>query len=344
MAGRRLQLARALMAVGAHRVIGRHAPASLLIVNYHRLHARAESGPNRFDDGVFDTDVETFRRQMRWLQASTVVLDEDQLLRLGQGGELPRGALYSAVTFDDGYIDCFTLAKPVLDDLGIRGMFFLPFDMLETRRLGWWDVAAYLLKSTRQRSIQVDGQSYDLQGDFEGSLRRILGVFKLEPAERSEALLVRLAGACRVALPSHDLQSAELMSWEQVRAMQAAGHGIGSHTLSHRVLATLGPEVQAREIKDSKRSLEAMLGREVLSFAYPVGGPQHINDHSVRLAREAGYQQAFTFLTGLASLPLTERFRIPRESAVSLDILKAKALLPRVMGLGLQRAANGQAG
>ena len=131
--------------------------ASLLVVNYHRLHARADHGPTRFDDGVFDTDVETFRRQMQWLKASTVVLDEDELLSLGQGGELPRGTLYSAVTFDDGYIDCFTLAKPVLDDLGIRGIFFIPFDMMETRRLGWWDVAAYLLKSTTHRAMQVDG-------------------------------------------------------------------------------------------------------------------------------------------------------------------------------------------
>ena len=341
MAGRRLQLARTLMAVGAHSVVGWHGSASLLVVNYHRLHARADHGPTRFDDGVFDTDVETFRRQMQWLKAATVVLDEDGLLNLGQDHELPRGTVYSAVTFDDGYIDCYSLARPVLDDLGIRGIFFLPFEMMETRRLGWWDVAAYLLKTTKQRAVQVDGQGYDLRGDFAGSLRRILTLFKLEPAERTEPLLARLAEACGVAPPSHDDQSAELMSWAQVREMRAAGHGIGSHTLSHRVLATLSPEAQAHEINDSKRSLEAVLGREVVSFAYPVGGPQHINDHSVRLAREAGYQQAFTFLTGLASLPLTDRFRIPRESAVSLEVLKAKALLPRVMGLDVARAARG---
>ncbi len=341
MAGRRLQLARSLMAVGAHRFLGRRAPASLLVVNYHRIHARAGLGPTRFDDGVFDTDVATFRRQMQWLKAATVVLDEDQLLRLDQGGELPRDTVYSAVTFDDGYVDCFDLARPVLDDLGIRGMFFIPFDMLEQRRLGWWDVSAYLLKSTTRRSIQVDEQDYDLEGDFAGSLRRVLDVFKLQPAEHTEALLARLADACGVAVPSRDLQSAELMSWQQVRAMRAAGHGIGSHTISHRVLATLSPQAQADEIKGSKRSLETILGHEVSSFAYPVGGPQHINEHSVRLAREAGYQQAFTFLTGLASLPLADRFTIPRESAVSLQVLKAKALLPRVMGLQVAHAANG---
>lgn len=340
MANSRLQLARSLMAVGADRLVRRPAAASLLVLNYHRLHASADHGPTRFDDCVFDTDVATFRREMQWLRAATVVLDEDEMLRLGEGGELPRGTMYSAVTFDDGYIDCYDLARPVLDELGIRGMFFVPFDMLETRRLGWWDLVAYLLKSTTRSSVEVNGQRYDVKGDFAGSLQRLLNVFKLEPAEQTQALVARLADACGVALPSRDEQSAELMDWAQVRAMRAAGHGIGSHTLSHRVLATLSPEEQEHEIRESKRSVETVLGREVLSFAYPVGGPQHINDHSVRLAREAGYQQAFTFLTGMASLPLADRFRIPRESAVSLDALKAKALLPRVMGLNVSRAAG----
>lgn len=335
MGGRRLQLARFLIAMGAHRVAARRRPASLLVLNYHRLHASADRRSTRFDDGTFDTDVATFRRQMQWLKAATQVLDEEGLLRLAQGGTLPGGRMYSAVTFDDGYIDCFELARPALDESGIRALFFVPFDMLETRRLGWWDLAAYLLKSAQRRFVDVDGQTFDLENDFAGAMKRILGAFKLEPAERTEALLERLSAACGVDLPSKDLQGAELMSWDQVRALRVAGHAIGSHTISHRVLATLGPEAQAAEILGSRRALEAVLGGEVRSFAYPVGGPQHINEHSVRLVREAGYGQAFTFLTGLASLPLADRFRIPRESATSFEVLQAKVLLPRVMGLGV---------
>ena len=38
---------------------------------------------------------------------------------------------------------------------------------------------------------------YDLHGDFAGSLRRILTLFKLEPAERTEPLLARLADCLR---------------------------------------------------------------------------------------------------------------------------------------------------
>jgi peptidoglycan/xylan/chitin deacetylase (PgdA/CDA1 family) len=339
MAGKKLQLARLLMALRVHSLVGRNEPATLLVLNYHRLRGPGRSVSSRFDDGVVDTDFGTFLRQMRWLKAATQVLDEEALLQLGSDGELPSGRLCSAVTFDDGYIDCYALVKPVLDELGIRGIFFIPVEMIETRRLGWWDIAAYLLKKTERRSIVVDGLAYDLAGNFTASLKRVLNLFKLESASRSEGLLEKLSEACGIDPPGQDVQSAELMTWAQVRELRAAGHSIGSHAMSHRVLATLDPDVQRREIFDSRRELEAIVGCSVSSFAYPVGGPKHFNQHSVDYVREAGYEQAFTFNTGLTSLPVSDRFQIPRESAPSLTSLKAKALLPRLMGMEIRPAA-----
>ena len=123
------------------------------------------------------------------------------------------------------------------------------------------------------------------------------------------------------------------MSWDQVREMKRAGHGIGSHSMSHRVLATLDRQTQQREIGASKRELEAILASSVTSFAYPVGGPAHYNADSVELARQSGYARAFTFNTGVANIPVRDPFQVPRESANSLDELRAKASLPGVMGL-----------
>lgn len=337
MAGKRLQLARLMMATGVGGLVSGRAPARLLVLNYHRLYGPGQRASTAFDSGVFGPDQETFRRQMQWLKAATSVLDEQGLMELASNGRRPRGSIFSVVTFDDGYIDCYTLAKPVLDDLGIRGIFFLPVEMLESRQLGWWDIAAYLLKRTVRRSITVNGCTYDLEREFEGSLRRILNAFKLQKAEETEGLLGALSEACRVAMPTLDEQSAEVMNWAQAREMKTAGHAIGSHTLSHRVLATLDRGAQAREIVNSRREIEAILGCSVHSFAYPVGGPQHIDLHSVALAREAGYEQAFTFNTGIASIPVADRYLIPREAANTVPALKGKAMLPGVMGVSVRR-------
>jgi peptidoglycan/xylan/chitin deacetylase (PgdA/CDA1 family) len=332
MAGRRLYLARFMMATGVHGLFSRTMPPSLLVLNYHRIRAPGQAASD-FDDGVFDADFDTFRRQMRWLRSATQILDEEGLLRLASGSKLPRGTLFTAVTFDDGYIDCYTLVRPVLDDLGIRGIFFIPVEILERRRLGWWDTAAYLMKRSSRPSIHLDGQEFPLGASLGQSLRRILNLFKLQPAESTGNLVASLAEACGVDPPDKDRQSAELMDWTQVCRLRAAGHAIGSHAWSHRALATLNAKEQGREIADSRRELRAITGSEVRSFAYPVGGPQHFNDTSVSLVRAAGYEQAFTFNTGITSLPVADRFRIPRESAKSLALLKAKALLPGFMGL-----------
>ncbi len=73
--------------------------------------------------------------------------------------------------------------------------------MLESRRLGWWDSAAYLLKKTRHEKFTLNDQTFDLRNDFRGSLKRVLALFKLEKAERTAGLLEELSRACEVAFP-----------------------------------------------------------------------------------------------------------------------------------------------
>lgn len=326
------------MSTGLARPLSRGMPASLLIVNYHRLWPIGGVGDSEFDEGVFGPDVNEFRRQMEWLRSATTVLDETALLELWSKNGGRHGELYSAVTFDDAYVDCYSLARPVLDSLGIRGIFFVPIDMIDSRQLGWWDLAAYVLKRSEKPEVTVGSETFDLRTGFAGSLGRILKLFKMRPVEETVGLLAELSRACGVSLPDKDAQSAQLMTWEQLRQLRAAGHGIGSHTFSHRVLATLPFVEQEREIKASRSELGARISGSVMSFAYPVGGPQHINEHSVVLAREAGYEQAFTFNTGVAVLPVRDRYLIPRESANSFDLLKAKVLMPGLMGLRDKRA------
>ncbi len=325
------------MSAGMAGLLARGYPAALLIVNYHRIRP-SRTAIVEFDDGVFGPDQEEFRRQMEWLRSSTTVLDEAGLLELASRGGGRRGELYSAVTFDDAYVDCHSLAKPVLDAFGIRGTFFVPIDMIDSRQLGWWDCAAYLMKRSRKAKVALGNDVLDLRANLATSLRRVLNLFKLRPVDETGTLLDELSAACGVPLPGKDEQSAELMTWEQLREMRAGGHAIGSHTFSHRVLATLPPEQQAQEIKASRGELAARIGGEVMSFAYPVGGPQHINAYSVSFVREAGYELAFTFNTGIAELPIADRFQIPRESAHSFDVLKAKTLMPGLMGLREKRA------
>ncbi len=52
----------------------------------------------------------------------------------------------------------------------------------------------------------------------------------------------------------------------------AEGLDVGSHTVTHRWLSNLSPREVEREVRKSRVDLEDLLGRQIRSFAYPMGG------------------------------------------------------------------------
>jgi peptidoglycan/xylan/chitin deacetylase (PgdA/CDA1 family)/GT2 family glycosyltransferase len=95
---------------------------------------------------------------------------------------------------------------------------------------------------------------------------------------------------------SRGFKSRRLLSLEQIRELHRHGVHFGSHTLTHAWLTSASDQDLEREVRDSKRKLEDLLGAEVSSFAYPWG----IADMRVRSAvASAGYKAALTTQEGL---------------------------------------------
>lgn len=82
----------------------------------------------------------------------------------------------------------------------------------------------------------------------------------------------------------------------QIREMAAAGMDFGSHTVTHRFLASLAPAEIKTEITRSKFDLEQLLGTSVDFIAYPGGS---YNDDTLTIAKEAGYCGGLTTHYGL---------------------------------------------
>ena len=88
------------------------------------------------------------------------------------------------------------------------------------------------------------------------------------------------------------------LDWGQLAELEAAGIRIESHGISHRPLADLALDEAAREIVLSKLRLEDRLGRAVRSFAYVKGSEAHYRPIHLSLLRQAGYEVAFTSVSG----------------------------------------------
>jgi peptidoglycan/xylan/chitin deacetylase (PgdA/CDA1 family) len=90
------------------------------------------------------------------------------------------------------------------------------------------------------------------------------------------------------------------LTWEDARALRAAGHEIGSHTLSHANFASCGREAGERELADSKAVIEGQLGAPVRHFSIPYGRqPGHLAGWIRQAAQAAGYQSCVSTVRGL---------------------------------------------
>ncbi len=101
------------------------------------------------------------------------------------------------------------------------------------------------------------------------------------------------------------------IDWEELVELDRAGIRIESHGISHRPLADLEVDEAAREIALSKLRLEERLGRPVRAFSYVKGSEAHYKLVHLSLVRQAGYDVAFTAVSG-ANSPATDPLQLRR--------------------------------
>ena len=131
----------------------------------------------------------------------------------------------------------------------------------------------------------------------------------------------RLGGRNDWDLPKEDVPE-RLMDVAQIREWIAAGHDVGSHTITHRNLKTLSLPEAREEILGSRKMLEDLLGVPVLHFCFPYGGwklPAILD-----LVAEAGYLSACTTRFDIAK-PDQNRWTMPRVTPLPARRLIAKA-------------------
>ncbi len=111
------------------------------------------------------------------------------------------------------------------------------------------------------------------------------------------------------------------LSRPQIREMAASIFSIEGHSMTHPDLTTLSGDKARWEIAESKRLAEQVTHSKVVGFAYPGG---FYNLAAMRAVESAGYQCAFTVLTGLNRSGLDNIFllrRIPVFASTDFDKL-----------------------
>jgi peptidoglycan/xylan/chitin deacetylase (PgdA/CDA1 family) len=241
----------------------------------------------------------SFREQLRTFARRCAVVPFGRTYVRGQSRR-PTVAL----TFDDGYRDNATLVAGLLADLGLPATFFLVTGFLDGTDYPWWEVVAAVCAHPGVERVTVGGHEFELgSADARAEARRTIEreCNGAAIARRDELLAELLDGAGEAGADAVGAarERSPMMGWADAKALVEAGFTVGSHTERHTILAREDASVVAPQLTGSKRRLEAALGIDVTTFAYPRGAVTDFHDGSVRQVRDAGYRNAVTTIPGL---------------------------------------------
>jgi peptidoglycan/xylan/chitin deacetylase (PgdA/CDA1 family) len=307
------------------------SPAPSFILLYHRVARPA------FDPLCLAVTPDHFQDHMRILAQRCLPVPLD-----GVWPPVPPGTgrCRVAVTFDDGYADNLTEALPALEREKVPATIFSCGWRGEGRPPGfWWDRLAGLVFGTDRwlsRPLEVhaagetrvwsleDGRGPGLQPvdttwsvlreddpDVRYSAYRWLSrALKHSDTEQREEAMRRLeawaGGASTVSEQAPRLDADEL-----TRLAGSPMITIGSHTITHPVLASLPAADQFEEIRSARLQLEAVAGRPITTFSFPFGAGGDFDKTTLRILGKAGMTLACANYPGVVT-PSSGPYRLPR--------------------------------
>lgn len=257
----------------------------------------------------YEITAKQFAAEIKALAQHFTILPLNEGLTRLWNNTLPPYAL--CLTFDDGYRDNFTIARPILKSLGVKATFFIASGYLDGGRM-WNDTLLTIVRRWPQDKIDLTDWGIpiipmrDLPQRQQAWWLLFHWMRRIGPRGRDE-MLDRLAQRLPERLPT-DL----MMTPRQVRQLHADGMEIGCHTRSHPILARLPDDAARAEIVDSKRDLEELTQADVHYFAYPNGTPgDDYGMRDVNLVTAAGFKAAFSTSWGVVTRDW-DPFQIPR--------------------------------
>jgi peptidoglycan/xylan/chitin deacetylase (PgdA/CDA1 family) len=263
-----------------------------------------------------------FARQMELLQQQFTIVSMQCLLDLWKKGQWDSQARYCAITFDDGWLDNYRYAYPILKRLNIPATVFLPTDYVGSHDWFWPDQLSALFEIIAERydkAEQMNKIEVVLSRFLDVAVRPFIEAWRRQesvtdqiierckhlPIERIRRLIEALVKELGLSLP----QNRVIVNWDEVREMSGNGISFGSHSCSHRILTTIAHEDVADELARSKQVLLAQGVNFVPVFCYPNG---NTDPHIQSQVQACGYEAAVSVQMGVEGCKPENQFAVKR--------------------------------
>lgn len=275
-----------------------------LILMYHRV---ADRLPTDLHDPAMYVRTDTLEMHLKELSRLYEIVPLERVINPGA-----QSRNHCAITFDDGWLDNYEVAFPVLKKYGVPATIFLPVELIGSSDYFWFqsvlDLANIATRTGKSEQFVRYYSKHAPAWNNKGlAACQVSGLILCLKSIAAPALHEITLDAYR-ELGYRPADRRDLMNWEQICEMSKHGISFGSHGTRHNIFTTLDDSAKRHEIVDSLTLLRNKEINMTLFLSYPNGNYDY---DSVLLAKHAGYQGAVTTELGFNTAD-TDHFLLKR--------------------------------
>jgi len=282
-----------------------------VVLMYHRIN------DIRVDPWQLAVNPQNFDEQLQVLKKKYKVIQVVELAEQIKKGRISSNQV--CITFDDGYLDNYENAKPLLQKYNCPATFFIASHFIVSQQSYWWDELQSIILETPALpqnfsiAIHTETLTYNLENNGilseDQKQKHEKWIWPATPPTQRAALYLALWERMK-PLPLDEIVSI-LISLNEIALIgskkQSTGSSmnavqlkdlsdeplfkIGLHTATHPDLSSHSIEFQKNEICKNKEGLEHICDHVIDTISYPYGAH---NPDTISVVSDLRLQSAFT--------------------------------------------------
>ena len=290
-----------------------------VFLNYHRVISNEEYLKNDRPDNNLVVSSSIFEEQIKFLKKNFNVISINDI---SKNLEIKKKIV---ITFDDGYLDNYENALPILKKYNCPAIIYVVTSFLDNKNYPWWLKIWKIIQQNNNIIYQkekIDVSNKHLKFKIYHFFCNKISLMKHSEQNLFFENLSKNLRDFQFGKNNEFLSSDDLIKLNKNDFIE-----IGCHTHYHQNLRILSDQELNEEINLSKSLLEKILNKKINHFSIPFGTKNTFSSKSIELLKKFNFQTIVT--TEHGNFNKKKIFRIPRIGIGNNDLensLYSKAL------------------